>query len=322
MLKKAIVTLGLLLLTTAASYAQNFGLQSLFRPGLRLGTTYAFDSDINDTLSFGMTKYRMGLVVPLSGGLSLDLKNLKASVKQDFLTVNAGFRDIRMDGLLSSPHVYSFTAGVTGIRAGTNNGIWGYTVNAGIVQDLEFSSSNNLFFLAGAVKLKIHGLHKQNYYGLIAVYNGGRFLPVPILGIRRKLFDGAHLNVLLPAQVDITYKPVDDVKMTLKSSIGGFRNWTRVDTSKAIFSELNDTDQAILGFANLTHSLEIEYKVSGNTRIILDGGVYAPARVSFNKDVRNDYHAFDPTVVPFVRIAIKFNLGKSLIGSHMFGNDF
>ena len=58
-----------------------------------MGVTNTFDTSIDDTTSFGMTKYRMGLVVPLNGGVKLDLLNLKASLKQDFLTVNAGFRE-------------------------------------------------------------------------------------------------------------------------------------------------------------------------------------------------------------------------------------
>ena len=230
--------------------------------------------------------------------------------------------NIRMGSILSSPHVYSFTAGITGIRAGTNNGVWGYTVNAGIVQDLEFASSSNLFFLAGAVKLKIHGLHKQNYYGLVGIYSGGRFLPVPVFGIRRKLFDGAHINILLPAQADITYKPTDDVRIMLKTSIGGFRNWTKIDTTSAMFSDVDQSDQAILAFANLTHSLELEYRIAKNVRIVADGGIYAPAQIGFHEDISSEYHTFDSTIMPFARLSFKFDLGKSLIGSHMFGNDF
>jgi hypothetical protein len=311
----------LLLCTSTLSQGQSFGLQSLFNPGLRLGTTHTFDTPIDDSTSFGMTKYRLGLVIPLNGNVTFNLKELKAGVQANFWTINGGMRDVRLDGLLQNRYVYNFTTGVTGLKAGTGKGIWGYTANIGVVQDLKYSTSNNLFFIAGIIRLKVHGIHKQNYFGLVATYSHKRFLPVPIFGFRRKLFDKSHINVMLPVQIDIDYKAGKNVKFRLKSALGGFSNWTKVDTSASVFSEI-ENEQALFSYLKLSNGLEVRIKASKQVTIIVEGGVNAPARIGFNSASEKKVYVPDYGIFPFARLEVRFSFGSSLIGSHLFGNDF
>lgn len=311
-----------LLLAPHGSQAQSFGLEALFRPGLRMGATISPAVQVDDSINFQLSNYRMGLIVPIGGQLSLDIKDLKASAHQHFWTLNAGVRQVELEGIVTDKSLYNFTTGVTGAFAGTGKGIWGYTANVGIVQSFSLSDEYNPFFIGGIAKIKIRGIHKQDYYGLLAVYSGARFFPLPIIGFRRKLFEGAHLNLLLPIQADIDYKPHKNIQFVLRTGFGGFRTWMEVDSTAAIFDEQPlAREQAVLAFGNITSALEFRYRFNANFKLILEGGYFAPARLSLRQDQQTEHTVFSTPAVPYGRIAFRYNFGKAPINAQLFGND-
>ena len=213
----------LLCLISFNSYSQRIGLGFLFRPNLTIGTAIVPTQNVEDSLKFGINRFYANLVVPLSGKLKLDIKNINASFTQHFLTLNTGLRLPQGNLVEENTKIYNFSAGITGVHANIRSGVWFYTVNGGIVQDIQKLNESSPFFTAAGAYIRVKGIYKHNIYGVALLYQYERFLPVPILGINRRYNKKWFLELLLPAQGAMRYQFSKNFKAGVLVGLGSFR---------------------------------------------------------------------------------------------------
>lgn len=310
--------LGLTLcLFTTAIQAQYVGFTSLFRPGARVGVQYMPSDLLDETNQFGYSQIRTALIVPLSGGADLNLKKLRASAQQSFLNFNAGIRQYELNNLGIQRELGNFSLGLTGVKAsvGIGTGIWAYTVQAGFLQSLESSGGRAPFAMAALLKIKIKGLNRQNFFGGGLVYAGKRLLPIPLIGIRRKLAKKLHLTALFPVQLDITKKFSKSSRLSWLSAVNGFSS-TLQPNAGAI------TQEALFSFSSFRSSFIYQLRASGNLKLFFEAGMnlFGQAQI-YDSDRENKLFDYDAHFTPYAGITARFNFGKSILGSQMFGND-
>lgn len=302
------------LLSSAGAFAQTFGIASLFKPGARLSAVYQPDAAINDSLSVGFSKVGATAIVPLKGDVSFDIKKLKASASQAFWTIGGVAREVRFTGL-QDRLIYTFGTGVTGVTAATGKGVWAYSVNIGLSQDVGVKSTYQPFGAAGLLRVKIKGVHRQNFYGVGAAWNGRTFIPVPIFGIRRQLAPKMHLSLLLPLQADITWKPHKSFELNLWNRISSFRS------SFLYQPEGGMEEDRMLNYTSLQSSLLAQVKFSPKVKMLVEGGYSYLRTLGFETTGKDEIDAWSVDPAPYVRVSARVNFGSSPIASQLFGND-
>ena len=318
-MRKLFYTLALLALTSSTVVGQTFGLASLFKPGMRVSGGFVPEVDLSDSLSMGFSGAAVTAVVPLKGDVSIDIKKLKASASAAFWTIGARARMLTFngtgDGVPENRLAYTFGTGVTGVTAGTGRGVWAYSVNIGLLQDPGVKSTYQPYAAAGLLRVKIKGVHRQNFFGVGAAWNGRTFIPVPILGARRKLAKGMHVTVLLPIQADITWKPVKKFEIDLWNRLASFR------TSFLYRPSVGEEEDRMLNYRSLNTSLVAQYKFSGKFKLIAEGGYSYLRNLGFETTDKEDIVEYTSNAVPYVRVSARLNFGSSPVASQLFGTD-
>ena len=307
------------------SHSQNIGLGFLFRPNITLGTAIVPTQNVEDSLEFGMNRFYANLVIPLSGKLKLDIRNINASFTQHFLTVNTGLRLPQGNLVEENTKIYNFSAGITGVHANIRSGIWFYTVNGGIVQDIEKLNQISPFFTAAGAYIRVKGIYKHNVYGVALLYQYQRFLPIPILGINRRYNKKWFLELLLPAQGAMRYQFSKKFKAGVLVGFGSFR--AGVNPSNRI--SLPDLNLGNKGNLNLNYT---ELKITSVAELKIKNGIFLSSEIgistfrtlSFLRKAENQFN-FGASTVPYAAINLHIDLRKSKlspISSRLFGNDF
>jgi hypothetical protein len=297
---------GILALFLCAPWAQAqfIGASALFRPGLRLGAAY---QPATDSAGLGMAQARMSLIVPIGGKTEFKLSELKASTAQHFLSMGASWRQIEGDMLPKAQQTPQFGLGIAGVKAGLLTGIVAYGAYAGVINHAQ----GNVFFAgAGAVKVQVKGLNKQNFYGFALIYGGKKVFPLPILGIRRKIADKTFVTVLLPAQIDVTRNLGKGSQLVAMASLDGFRTYISPQRMQ------NDLK---LNFSRLKCGLTFNWRLNRNIRILAEGGINAWSQVQIEGE-RFSWKG-NPAPTPYANVGLRMNLGNSLISTQLFGMD-
>ncbi|WP_375559586.1 DUF6268 family outer membrane beta-barrel protein [Bernardetia sp. OM2101] len=312
-----------LLLISFKSHSQNIGLGFLFRPNITLGTAIVPTQNVDDSLKFGMNRFYANLVVPLSGKLKLDLKNINASFTQHFLTVNTGLRLPQGNLVEENTKIYNFSAGITGVHANIRSGVWFYTLNGGIVQDVQKLNESSPFFTAAGAYIRVKGIYKHNIYGVALLYQYERFLPVPILGINRRYNKKWFLELLLPAQGAMRYQFSKKFKAGVLVGLGSFRAGVNPSTT-IILPNLGGKGNLNLNYTELKITSVAELKIKNGIFLSSELGVSTARSLSFLRTSDNQID-FGASTVPYGAINLHIDLQKSKtspISSRLFGNDF
>lgn len=312
-----------LFLISFKSHSQNIGLGFLFRPNITLGTAIVPTQNVEDSLKFGINRFYANLVVPLSGKLKLDIKNINASFTQHFLTLNTGLRLPQGNLVEENTKIYNFSAGITGVHANIRSGVWFYTVNGGIVQDVQKLNESSPFFTAAGAYIRVKGIYKHNIYGVALLYQYERFLPVPILGINRRYNKKWFLELLLPAQGAMRYQFSKSFKAGLLVGLGSFRAGVSPSTS-IVLPNLGGKGNLNLNYTELKITSVAELKIKNGIFLSGEAGISTARSLSFLRTAENQID-FGASTVPYGAINLHIDLQKSKtspISSRLFGNDF
>ena len=304
-------------------YSQNIGLGFLFRPNITLGTAIVPTQNVEDSLKFGVNRFYANMVIPLNGKLKIDLKNINASFTQHFLTLNTGLRLPQGNLVEKDTKIYNFSAGITGVHANIRSGIWFYTLNGGIVQDVQKLNESSPFFTAAAAYIRVKGIYKHNIYGVALLYQYERFLPVPILGINRRYNKKWFLELLLPAQGAMRYQFSKKFKAGVLVGLGTFRAGVNPSTN-IILPNLGGKGNLNLDYTSLKITSVAELKIKNGIFLSSELGISTVRSLSFLRTAKNEI-SFGASTVPYGAINLHIDLQKSKtspISSRLFGNDF
>lgn len=303
-------------------HAQQIGLGFLFRPHVRLGMDYLPSKQINDSLRFQMNRYSLNAVVPLSGKIEASLQDLSLKASYHFLTFNTGFRTPNVE--YASPHsrLYNASIGISGIRGALLKGAYFYTLNLGFVQEGRSLDQMHPFGIAAFAKLQIKGIYKHNIYGVALLYQYKRFLPVPLLGLNRKIAKNLTTQILLPAQATLSYKINRKLKIDWTTSLLSFRGGIIPNLSWIGNQNTNPTFQnPNLNYTHLRSGLMARYQIGSRWQLEAEGG-YALFRNLYLQDQNEQYFKHTVPATFYGGIALRMDLGKGVVSSKLFGNDF
>lgn len=287
--------------------AQSLNLGFLFRPGIVVGGEYTGDAAINDTASFGITKYRMQATIPLKTKLGVNLKKLDLKASQTFLTFNSSLRQPTFSNYsFQNQNIYTFSAGITSLTAGIRNGIWLYSGN------VYFSESANTLglrpnALGYIAKIKLNDLKFVYFYGAAAVYNFGKPLAIPIAGFSTKLTSNVRLTAILPVQLKLSYTLTKKSNIELASTVSGFN---------AVY---RDSSDIVLNYRHLKNNFVFNTKLASHLKLSVEAGVSTLRKITVIKS--DGYPSLSPGVAPYVSASINYTFGKSLFGMKLEGVD-
>ncbi len=296
--------------------AQSFGMSRFFRTGMRLTSYYLPEMNLNDSTTFGIHTMNCAFVIPVGGNLNLNLRELNVKFQQTFLTTNFGMRFIQTN-LIDNQQLYNAALGITHVRASLKNGFWFYSANLGMIEDKNYLHKVHPYFLGAFAKIKVQGLRKHTIFGVALTYNSGVFLPVPILGINRKLAKKWDINVLLPVEIALIYHPSKRLDINTKLYFSTF------DARTGNFMpRFNLSDQiATMTYREIRAGVRADYKISGKYRLFLEAGTVGFRNLQFaqNQELSIEY---TPNFSPYAQLSFHLDFGKSPIGSQLFGNEF
>lgn len=304
-----------------ASNAQNLDIPSVFKSGVRLGGIYMPEIRVNDSVSYGMSRVRMTVIIPIKGNVKLDLKNQNIMAHQSFISLNAGLRNTIFSPVPDANNIYNAVLGFTHIRASIKNGFWLFHGRVLYDYDLKNPDNDILSALGGVAKIYIKSINKINIYGIGFTYSK-RVIPIPIFGIRRTLTDNLSLTAIFPLEADLSYRLSDKFDIEFKNTISALKTGFLVDTTKA--SPFNyKNDNVLLSNYNYLSTLLLIYKPRSNVQIYVEGGVYPFMQLRLTESdgktrIVKPYNYF---FAPYASVTIRYSFGDFLFGSQLFGTD-
>ncbi len=315
MTKKGYLLILFLFISTNVLFAQRFGMSRFFRTGMRLTSYYSPSATVNDSVKFGMQTMNVAFILPVGGNLELRLREFNIKFHQTFLTTNAGWRWINSD-FIDKQQLYNFSIGLTHVRASLKNGFWFYSANLGMVEDRYYLNEVHPYFLGALAKIRVQGLRKQTILGIALTYNSGTFLPIPILGINRKLHPKWDINVLLPIEFALIYDASKKINMNAKLYFSAFDARTGSFTGQFRLSD----QTARMSYSEIRSSIRIDYKIKRRYQLFVELGMVSLRNLQFQQDTTK--LKYTPNLAPFTQLSLHFDFGKSPIGSQLFGNEF
>jgi hypothetical protein len=320
MVRKIVFISILLLFKLFNSSAQNIDVPSLFKPGIRLGGLYMPGKSVNDSVKYGITKYRASAIIPLNGNVNLDLKELNISAHQSFLTINTGVSNTNFSLASTSNNLYNCSVNFLHIRASLSNGLWVYYASAGLENDLKKENTNFFTGIGGVARIYIKGINKINVLGLGIIYSN-QLYPIPIIGIRRKVAKNTFFTALLPLEMDLSHKISKKFELDLAADVSSFNSGFFIDKMNTHFPNYRN-DNLIMSNNNIQTSLYVIYKAAKKLQIYAEGGVYPFTWLNLAKpNVHGSIAKYNYSLAPYVTLTLRYNIGKFLFGSQLFGSD-
>lgn len=258
------------LLISTFSYAQGIDINRFFRTGLNVRAEYIPNTDLKDTTgNTGFSRYNAQLIIPLKGKVEASLKKLDITARQYFLTLNGGIRQVRNNNLPLQPNhnLYTLSFAVAGLQAGLRSKMWLYAFGGGITESASTLSNPHPYGTAALLRVKIKGLSHQKFYGLAAVYSNSSipFLIAPVWGINKKIASKTTLTLILPVQMQLTFKFSSKNNLAFLLTPGGYNGGVQdtVLTRKVRLQYV---------YSHLKTSLTWNWKPNKNLRISTEAG--------------------------------------------------
>lgn len=302
-----------------ASFSQSFDLVQIFRPGIKIGAEYMPDAKFEhaDSLKFGSRRGNIQIIVPLQSRVDMSLKNLDIRAKQTFWTINASYREPSISFIEKQRQLYTFSMGITGLKAGLRSGLWFYTAQIGMSEDANTLNEWKPTFGGLLVKFHVINLKSAFIYGAGAFYNNKQFIPAPIFGYYRRFSKKANFLAVLPAQIRFGYNPSKSVGMSWQVSPAGFRSGFSNAAPDAIFS--NKGERILLNYRQLKLSMGLNIRFSRQSRLLLEGGWLTARQVRFADNAGELLYKHKIQAGAFVGATLQLNLGKAILDSQNFG---
>lgn len=214
---KPIITVALLFVCCGRGFAQRMD-----PAGGSIGISYtgAPAQSFKDTSGgFGYHAFGINIHVPLFGNRNQVIENMEQDGKPHFYQVagHAGFETFRstIGFIKEQRNFYTASAGLGGTFSGGKKNIILADASIGIASDGAVIKSND-------VKYRFSGLFIVNHrhsatvmyqYGLVFTYAYGRPLPLPVLGIRKKISSTWAVSAILPVSLQFINKLNKDMSI-------------------------------------------------------------------------------------------------------------
>ncbi|MFT3936996.1 MAG: DUF6268 family outer membrane beta-barrel protein [Chitinophagaceae bacterium] len=159
---------------------------------------------------FGYHAFGININVPLFGNRSKIIEHMQQDGKPHFFQVSgrAGFETFRstIGFLKEQRNFYTASAGIGALFTAGKKNIIMADASLGIASDgLVINSGDEKFRFAGAfIVNNRHSATTTYQYGLVFTYAYGRPLPLPVLGIRKKISTNWTFSAILPVSLQFT----------------------------------------------------------------------------------------------------------------------
>lgn len=308
-----VTTLILLFLVSSLGYSQSLNLGFLFKPGITAGGEYTHAAPFNNSLDssrFQINKYRLQATIPLKTKIGIDWKKLDLKASQTFLTFNTSIRQPSFtNSTIENQSIYTVSAGITSLSAGLRNGIWLYSGNVYMSESAKtISASPQVNGLGYVARIRLANLKFIYFYGAAAVYNFGKFIPVPIAGFRAKLNKKWTLTVVLPVQAKLAYKIKKGHNLEFGTTLSGFNS---------VYRDKNDV---FMNYRQLKNHIVFNSAISKKVNLSVEAGYSAWRNISF-RDGKTDIADFDVRAAPYGSLSLNYTFGKSLLDMKLEGVD-
>lgn len=223
--------------------AQSFELEQIeqiWRPRIKLETKYTSDAAFSDTSGYynaldASGIYTFPIKTKIAANLQLDLSSLKLKditknsvriqASQVMGSIRFGSKQLSLGfDSISQRRQYYASASVFGLKLTQKYRILFYSVNAGISEEDKTLSRLTPRLTGILGQFHLRGLRKNYYYGLMATYSDGVFLPVPFFGAMVPVNRRLNLNFTLPAQAYLQYVPRNKTALSLGVTVDGYRS--------------------------------------------------------------------------------------------------
>ena len=300
--------------------AQMFDIGGMFRISATLGYEGLTPLNTKDSLEIGYQRGFCNFVIPVTAKAKLEIKNLNANIHFKFLNVNLGTRIAQADYLPKDNYVGNSSIGLSGVYGKLLKGLFFYTVQVGTTQSLNNIENPLPFGIALLTKIKIKGLRKQNFIGAGLAYSGSNnlVLPFPIIGWNRKFTKKSDIQIVLPALLKITYKNSKKIRTGFQFAFSSFGSYM-AQPNNIQLTTFNFPDRFSYNQAEVL--LNFYWKLSKDFHFYANGGMAPVRRIQLYEDgdkIEQKYLG----VAPKIEMGIKLNIGKELVNSAIFGNDF
>ena len=307
---KRFITIVIILAPTLG-FSQSLNLNFLFKPGVTVGGEYTAPASFNDSSTFQINKYRAQVTLPLKTKLGVDLKKLDLKASQTFFAFNGSLREPNFsNSAIQNQGIYTVSTGVTHLTAGIRNGIWLYSGNVYMSESSKtIGSKPQINALGYIARIRLNNLKFIYFYGAAAVYNFGRFIPVPIGGFTTKLHRKWRLTAVLPVQLKLTYKIKPGHSLDFGTTFSGVN---------AVYRNSNDV---FMNYRQLKNHVVFNSKISSKFNLSVEGGLSAWRRIDFFGDSDSDLLNFNVKPAFYCGINLNYTFGKSLLNMKLEGID-
>ena len=308
MSKKLIIGLLLYVGTLVSSFSQSLQ----FSSGLTYSSEFHGAAQVNDSIDFNFNKHQLQFIFPLKTKINLDLKNLdfkkmNLSSSQLFLTSKIGLNQSSFSGK-STNNIYKASIGITGLNAGIRQGIWVYSANL-YVDESDKSYKENLVpnFRGYGARVKVKSFDFIYFYGAGLVVNQGKFYPVPILGLQKRILRNwipykTKLKIVFPLELKVNIEPLKFLNIDFGANFDGINTLYRQDS---YFSNNNKS----VNYRQIKYFSSINFKIKSTFKLRIEIGSSESQSFKFYDGKTQEIES-----VHYVAFTLNCQFGKSLFG--------
>ena len=309
-MKTTTILLILLVGCCTQTVAQSFRVESLFGPGLTVGTDYLFPSATNDSTNFSLVKYKVQFVKPLKTKLGVDLKDfnfkkIDAKASQLFLTTKFSIAQPNMSQNNYFKNIYKGELELTAITASIRNGIWVYAANLYAEESaLSFKKSFTPNLRAYTAYVSVKNFKFIHFYGIGMVINQGKIYPLPIAGFRKKLTNKLNGELIVPVHIKLTYTLNKKMSCDLASYYSGINAIYRQGSA---FQKNDKT----LNLRMLKTYLALNTNFGKHYKLKTEVGIaYSQEIGALSSDFSQDMSS-----TPYFSVSLNYDFGNSVFGN-------
>jgi hypothetical protein len=304
---------------TASLFAQSFDLdqiEQIWRPRLKADSKFTADASFADTSGlFNCFENSATFTFPIKSKVGADIKLdlsslklrdiLKNSVKvkayQVLGSVRAGTKQLHLGfDSIQNRQLYFASASVLGVKLTKKYRVLFYSLNTGINEEDKTFNTVTPRFTGILGQFHIKGLHRNYYYGLIASYSDGVFLPVPFFGGSTPIASRFYLNFTLPASLCVQYKPQHKTSLSVGIAADGFRSGIEYHAKR-----MN------LNYGTINSFVSWRQRLGKIFSVRMEGGYCLRQRINITQnDSKKAVYPIQPGL--YVQMSISVLMGQSL----------
>ena len=317
---KKIITLPLLLLSCYYCIAQQKG--DATGGSVSISSTLEPKQSFKDTTGgFGYHSFNANISVPLFGNRNKIMENIAEGGHLRFYqtSIHGGFESFNptIDFIKTQHNFYTASLGLGGVFFNGKKNIILVDAAIGFAADgLTIQNGDLQYRFSGLFIVNhIHSQSTSYQYGVIFTYAYGRPLPLPVLGIRKKLSDKWSFAALLPVSIQFTDKLNKEMRLTflLKPAGNRFQFQNQNDfntTSSTVFMQLRQFELGI----------SYQYRFAKQFSFGAEAGLVGGGNLKFTEinDSKTVLYQTGVNSGAKFRLSLRYNLPhKKALGSNM-----